>query len=163
MEIIDNFLHPETFKSIQSMFYRNDFPWYWDEEIIDKNYFTVMCDENENIQLIHRFYFKNERRSNWNITPIVEALGANALVRVKANLNFATKEIIKHGYHVDNLLNCKTAIYYVNSNDGFTEFEDGTRVESVENRVLIFDSNTRHTGTTCTNQKRRIVVNLNYF
>ena len=56
-----------------------------------------------------------------------------------------------------------TSIYYVNSNDGYTEFKDGTIIESVENRLVIFPSDMRHTGTTCTNAKNRIVVNINYF
>ena len=59
--------------------------------------------------------------------------------------------------------NITTAILYVNSNNGYTLFEDGTKVESVENRIVLFDSNLRHTGTTCTEEKVRIVVNFNFF
>ena len=55
------------------------------------------------------------------------------------------------------------AIYYVNSNDGYTEFEDGTRIETIENRLLVFDSSLWHTGSTCTNAKVRCVINFNYF
>ena len=46
---------------------------------------------------------------------------------------------------------------------GYTEFKDGTIIESAENRLVIFPSDMRHTGTTCTNAKNRIVVNINYF
>ena len=145
------------------MFCRVDFPWYWSEKVIHQDYFDVLCDEINNFQLFHTFYSENERHSNWNISPILDSLKVNAIVRVKANLNFRTNEIVKHGYHIDNQLNCKTAIYYINSNDGFTEFECGKKIQSIENRMIIFDSNLKHTGTTCTNQKRRIVVNLNYF
>ena len=56
----------------------------------------------------------------------------------------------------------QTAIFYVNTNDGYTEFEDSTRVESVANKIVIFDSKLKHRGTTCTNQKTRVVINLNY-
>ena len=34
-----------------------------------------------------------------------------------------------------------TSIFYVNTNNGYTKFEDGSIVESVANRMLIFDSN----------------------
>ena len=56
-----------------------------------------------------------------------------------------------------------TSIFYVNTNDGYTLFEDGTKVESVANRMLSFPANMRHTGTTCTDQQIRIVINFNYF
>ena len=56
----------------------------------------------------------------------------------------------------------KTAIYYVNTNNGYTKFEDGTVVNSVENRCVVFDSSLRHTGTTCTDQKTRVVINFCY-
>ena len=56
----------------------------------------------------------------------------------------------------------KTGILYLNTNDGYTEFETGEIVESVANRVVIFEGNQNHRGTTCTNQKTRIVLNINY-
>ena len=51
----------------------------------------------------------------------------------------------------------------MNTCDGYTSFENGGIVESVENRIVIFDSNKRHTGTSLTNDSRRIVININYF
>jgi hypothetical protein len=55
-----------------------------------------------------------------------------------------------------------TAIYYVNDNNGSTKFEDGDSIDSVANRLVIFPSNLRHSGTRCTDQQRRIVINFNY-
>ena len=55
------------------------------------------------------------------------------------------------------------AIYYVNSNDGYTEFRDGTKVESIANRLAIFPSTMEHTGSTCTNTKFRCVINFNFY
>ena len=73
-------------------------------------------------------------------------------------------KIIRHGFHVDfSYVGSKTAIYYVNSNNGYTEFEDGTKIESIKNRIVIFPSNLKHTGTTCTDRKIRTIVNFNYF
>ena len=42
-------------------------------------------------------------------------------------------------------------------------FKNGKVIDSVENRFIMFNSQLEHTGTTCTNQKRRIVINFNYF
>ena len=57
----------------------------------------------------------------------------------------------------------KTAVFYINTNDGYTEFESGVRVSSVANRVCIFDSNLEHRGTTHSEGgHQRVVVNFNY-
>ena len=41
--------------------------------------------------------------------------------------------------------------------------EDGTKVESIGNRLVTFDSHIKHSGTSCTDQKYRLVLNMNYF
>ena len=51
----------------------------------------------------------------------------------------------------------------MNTNNGYTKFENGTKVESVANRMLTFSANMKHTGTSCTDEKRRIVINFNYY
>ena len=56
-----------------------------------------------------------------------------------------------------------TSILYLNTNDGYTQFENGTKIESIENRLITFPLSYRHTGTTCTNQPFRAVINFNYF
>ena len=33
---------------------------------------------------------------------------------------------------------------------------------SEENKIVTFDSDIEHTGSSCTNKKRRIVINFNY-
>ena len=32
-----------------------------------------------------------------------------------------------------------------------------------ENRIVIFDNNLKHTGTTCTDTNRRVVMNINFY
>ena len=55
-----------------------------------------------------------------------------------------------------------TAIFYINTNNGYTYFEDGQKIESIENRMVMFPSNIPHAGATCTDEDRRVVLNLNY-
>ena len=79
--------------------------------------------------------------------------------------------IIENLFHVDNIVDLSeeklkqltTSIFYINTNNGYTIFEDGTKVESVANRLLTFPTNMKHTGTSCTDEKTRIVINFNYF
>ena len=68
-------------------------------------------------------------------------------------------------YHVDltnGPIGQKTAILYINTCNGWTQFKKGGKVKCVENRMVIFDSNLEHTGFSCTDQKRKVVVNFNY-
>ena len=85
------------------------------------------------------------------------------ICKVKVNMNTRTSKIVEHGFHTDVPFKCKTSILYLNTNDGYTIFEDGTKIESVENRLVTFDSHIKHSGTSCTNQKVRLVLNMNYF
>ena len=88
------------------------------------------------------------------------------IFRIKANLLTKTSEIVKNSFHIDidalDILPWKTGILYMNTNDGYTEFEDGTVVESVANKFVIFPANMKHRGTSCTNEKIRVAINFNY-
>ena len=59
--------------------------------------------------------------------------------------------------------NQRTGVFYLNTNNGYTYFESGERVDSVENRLLVFPSSKRHAGTTNTDVDYRCVINLNWF
>ena len=58
--------------------------------------------------------------------------------------------------------NHKTAIFYINSNNGFTVLENDTKIESIENRLLLFNGSKKHHSTSCTNSGARININFNY-
>ena len=79
-------------------------------------------------------------------------------------------KVIEHGFHHDVTDSefhpikdhMKTSIFYMNTCDGYTKFEDGTVVESVANRFVTFPNHTEHTGTTTSNSDYRLVINFNY-
>jgi hypothetical protein len=50
----------------------------------------------------------------------------------------------------------------MNTNNGYTYFEDGTKAKSVANRLIKFDNVMYHSGTTCTDENQRVVININY-
>ena len=50
----------------------------------------------------------------------------------------------------------------MNTNDGKTIFENQKEVDSLSNRIVIFGNSLKHAGTTHTNSKYRIVLNINY-
>ena len=55
-----------------------------------------------------------------------------------------------------------TSILYLNTNNGWTAIKGYGKVENVANRMVIFDSNLQHSGVTCTDKNRRVVINFNY-
>ena len=77
-----------------------------------------------------------------------------------------TQKIIEHGFHIDNPISKtskqKTAILYINTNNGYTKFKK-LKVNSEENKMIIFNSKEEHTGSSCTDQEFRVVINFNYY
>ena len=50
----------------------------------------------------------------------------------------------------------------INTNNGYTEFENGEKVKSVANRLVMFPSNFEHRGVTQTDEQTRIMINFNF-
>lgn len=162
--IIDNFLDNDTFLNIKKEIYGPNLPWFHNEFLVYKD--EVQENNTWNWQLTHTFYYNNIPRSDkfQILEPILARLNPAAIVKIKANLMPRTDEIIVHKMHIDvDNFKGKTAVFYINTNNGYTQFEDGTKIESIENRMVIFDSTIRHTGTSCTDSRNRCVLNFNYF
>jgi hypothetical protein len=172
--IIDNCLSNEDFSVIKTAMLGSDFPWYLcpTKVLYDEK---SLVEDKYNYQFTHIFYNNYTVRSDWfnMIAPLINLVVVPGktieLVRIKANLLPATHDIIQYDYHTDieyssdfDNVEKKTAVFYVNTNNGFTIFADGTKVNSVENRLVAFSADNEHTGTTCTDQRTRCVINLNY-
>ena len=166
MEVIDNFLSEYQFKQINNVILTDHFPWYWNGETLpsDDDYYNP-----NDYQFTHRIFDLSDGgilSDYYSLCDIIQQrLGVRKLSRIKMNLLPRTFFHRKGGMHTDlwGLTSIqKTAIFYVNTNNGWTEFKKGGKVKSVANRIVIFDSNTEHTGVTCTNEKRRVIVNFNY-
>ena len=185
--IKDNVLYLSNLKELCDNFLK--IPWNISEILNDKLSSAICemeCESLDNCQMTHVLFNDIPLKVTPTydlIQPIVNHLieyhGLRTLVRVKSNMNLQTSEIVKHGLHIDligavdfnNPTNsipkyfdgARTSIFYLNTNDGYTEFEDGTRIESVDNRLVTFPAYLPHTGTTCTDEPFRVVINFNYF
>jgi len=157
----DNFLEHEDFLKIKNKMLSPEFPWFYNSFVDDEN------EDTGNYQFTHTFYKQPNGNNSEHIhilNPLFQKLNAQLLVRVKANMNPRSINPELGKFHKDvKWNNCHTAIYYVNDNNGYTEFEDGTIIDSVENRVVIFNSDMLHTGRNCTDENVRVIINLNYF
>jgi hypothetical protein len=157
-KITDNFLSKEDYRNVKTrMVDSNQFPWFFSNILDDK------AEEN-NFQFVHPFYdFWNWIGNDvWVIKPLIDKIDPKAWIRIKANLTTRSDKIIEQGWHTDYDFPCTTAIFYLNDNDGYTVFEDGTKVESKGNRFVEFNSQYAHSGTSHTNEKTRVVINMNY-
>ena len=168
IKVYDDLLDKEKFDNIKGHIMGEQFPWYLGIVRIPGNWNDEsLHDPLDNIQFSNWMYDNHQPLGPEIeiVEPILThpVLALTSLVRVKANLTMRTSKVVEHGWHVDGFFRCNAAIYYVNSNDGYTKFKDGTKVESVENRLVTFNAQDLHTGTTCTNQKVRCVLNFNYF
>ena len=158
LKVIDNFLPEYQFKQIQDMLIEKDpiFPWYYNDDI---------CYENDGkFQFTHTFYNHNDGTKSYYYSLLdacQNKLGVKKLVRIKANLNTRTLFHRKTGWHYD-FEDMTTSILYINTNNGWTAIKGYGKVENVANRMVIFDSNLQHTGVTCTDQNRRVMINFNY-
>ena len=165
IQVYDDFLDQQAFQFINYHMMGQEFPWRHGT-VMNPEVDDMLCDEIDNIQFCNWIYrdFEPKGQEFSIVQPIISdpRLQMCSIHRIKANLTLRTPEIIKHGFHRDGTGAFMVAIYYVNSNDGYTQFQDGTKVESIENRLVVFDSSISHTGSTCTNAKVRCVINFNY-
>lgn len=160
--VIDNFLPDRDHKIMLDTLTDPAFEWYYSDgqaEIPQTGRFMfnhLLWDWNTMEQGL------NSPKHIWIFKELTRLLRSTYLKRIKVNLTTRTPTHEGSGLHYD-FSDMKTAIYYVNSNNGYTTFEDGTKVDSVANRAVIFDSNLKHEGWSHTcDEKIRLVANINF-
>ena len=163
LRIVDDFLDSDSHLRIKESLEYKDF-WTYDPYIAGS-----MSDQIKDGQLCHDFFSEMYRSPHIEVLfPIIGRIKPMAIWRIKANLQLHGGEAYKSNWHYDftgdgyPVENMETAIYYVNSNNGYTEFTD-CKVDSVANRMVFFPSNTKHRGVNASNVKARYVINFNYF
>tara|TARA_B110000285_G_C14759667_1_gene438983 strand:- start:202 stop:615 length:414 start_codon:yes stop_codon:yes gene_type:complete len=134
----------------------SDFEWYYSDII------TTNERHDDEFQFCHMFYRDGKPGEKYSILkPLIRKIEPFSVISVKANLLTKTNEVRKYGFHVDvNKENLTTAVYYINTCNGFTLFRDGRKVEQVANRLVIFNAQLEHAGTSCTDEKTRVLINF---
>lgn len=129
-----------------------------------------------NHQMTNMLYSTSDGYSGlWgDINPLVNAIDNHvevaAIRRVKANLQLVQPERVYSDFHHDygndegsSDPNMWVAIYYLNTNDGYTELEDGTIIESIEDRILFLPNSIKHRGVSQLSKMERVVINFNFY
>lgn len=158
-KIIDNFLDLNLFESIKNTILSYEFPWYYSPTV------TVIDEDSPFFYFTHMFYINNTPNSNYFnlLYPLLDKLNPRSLIRIKGNCYPNLFREVKNDNHIDYNFRHKGAIYYLNSNNGKTILNDDIEVESLENRLLLFEPHVKHCSTHCTDTKIRVNINFNFF
>ena len=180
--IIDDFLKPEHFTELKNKIISVNFPWYYNSTIVS------LDPKEESIngqygpgQFTNIVYLKDDQYTTSPLSPLVRQLIApkiNWCVLDRIKLNFQARLPTPYCAHfhtdiypstpgqnlsAEYVMNkFTTAILYMNTNNRYTELEDGTIVNCVENRLVTFPVKFRHRGVSQTDKQFKIVINFNY-
>ena len=167
ISIIDNFLAEEEFIVLRDKLINPHLPWYFSSRF-DTSHDTKISPGG----FVHHVYFDCVPRSTIyesHFGSILEQLNVSILIRIRMNLNPRLPEPYVSPWHTDTedlsmdlATQITTSILYINTNNGYTELEDGTKIESVANSLVSFPSNTKHRIVTQTDEQTRILINFNY-
>ena len=154
MQIIENFLEDNDFNEIQQLFLSRHFPWFFYEKSLEH--------DQTHFQFTHQIFTEHTKFNYYGaVEKLVQKLNPTSIHRIKANLTTKTPSIIETGLHIDLDKDFTSALFFINDCDGYCRFGD-KKITSKQNRLVKFKSNILHTGSTCTDQDRRVVINVIY-
>lgn len=168
--IVDNFLSDKDFLNLKSIFTNSEFDWNYHFHSST----TAGVVEKYDTYLTHEFFPQKHSRDSKSfgmmdkyylqVNKLIEKLDVVELMNIRANLNLFLEEPYITEPHVDhNEKGYKTCVFYINTNNGKTRLTNiGLDVHCKENRALIFDSDVEHAAIIQTDEKERIVININF-
>ena len=174
---LDNFLPEVTFNHIQKMLmdvsgqfpynYRSGLSFPEDRGFIFSN--TLFHDYPTPLKNMHPHPMQIIRRDmepwfNSIAIPLVSRLSMSRLLRVFVNCNPRMSRIdpLMSAFHTDFDSPHLVGIYCVNTCNGYTEFEDNTRLESIANTMYVFDGSLAHRAVMQTDENIRVNINIGF-
>tara|TARA_B100000427_G_scaffold173255_1_gene144003 strand:+ start:348 stop:869 length:522 start_codon:yes stop_codon:yes gene_type:complete len=163
--MIDSFLSEKELKELKKNIFTENFPYSF---VSNVNYNSD--SEDYNSYFAHIAYANNLPMSNFAmpimdifIPKFVKLNIFTSLIRIKVNCYPHTDTIREHPAHKDCDMPIRGALFSLNTCDGYTKFvESGKVFDSVDNRIVFFDSSRPHISTTTTNKKARFNINFNF-
>lgn len=169
MKVISNFIEdPKVSSAIKNLLLSYNFPYYY-------NAGTANKEDDADYLFVHVLYDKDGQPHtnyfNQICMPILGRLNFNYLHRVKVNCytknQWSTRKTATKvnklitGMHIDSSEKHQVALYSVNTNNGYTLFENGDKVASVENQLVLFDGSLKHCSVAQTDENIRVNININ--
>jgi len=159
MRINKNFLKQKNLNDLKNLIFNEDFPW----RIRNK-----MANSDKNIWFTYSFlnnFTSKSENFNLFIAPILKKLKCKFPIQIRANMTL-NKLYDKSGWHTDYNFKSTTAILYLNTCNGGTEFKIKNKIKFVkaeENKIVIFPTNIEHRGCSSSDVDMRYIINFNYF
>ena len=171
-KILDNALKEDQFKKLQQKIFSPNIAWFYNDSTVNDDtsdgtyFFTHHMYDGSNHRVCSDLF--DEVFSLLN--PILDI---KAFFWMRANLTLKSESPLFSQWHTDvnsyklfdeTEANFKTAIFYLNTNNGptFLDKDEKHEVEAIENRLVVFDASTLHCNKYSSNTKARIVININY-
>jgi len=172
--VIDDFLSKQDFRNLYDCIMNKPFPWYYVGFFVSRE---ELYEEDSWFHFSHSLYEDYTPTSPVGrkdvLTPLIVATEPVSIRNMSTHLYTKTPDHVLSKYHVDigdikddpiKLGHWTTSIFYVNTNNGYTQFEeDGVKIKSVANRFITFPASTRHLGASCTDENTRIIINYNFY
>jgi hypothetical protein len=170
IKIIDNFLDDDNFLMVKKFMMSPRCQWRFIDFIAHKD----KRDNDKDGYFVHSFKDLNPdtMKERFQESPNISIL-SNLMNKIKDNVSYQNVLRIRSSLyprrsiqkpdpmHLDYDFPHKVCIYYVNTNNGYTMFENGEKVSSLENRLLIFDGLEKHCSVVQTDTAARFIININ--
>jgi hypothetical protein len=164
--VVDDFLPRENYIIMKTMFESGEFDWHWSDHQVN---------HTDSFYFYHLFfakyyptskYFDNVRQNFLDFLPI------NSLINLRANLYTNTYGNGTSSKHADHFGETgkdhkhTTSVLHLGTNNGKFVLcigDEEVVLDTVDNRLVTFDSEIEHYIIHQTDADRRIVLNLNYY
>ena len=170
MEVRDNFLDDIHLIQLDELIDNPYFAWHLQKE--------QNMGQNDGCWFSHKIYERDIPRVDSSCiiinSSVIEIFKSNlkyiSLFRITVNLLLRQELPSISDFHTDfqnditilDEKNITTAIFYLNTNNGSTEFKDGDKIDCVRNRLITFPTPTPHRAIGQTDVTKRIVLNFNF-
>ena len=168
-EIIKNFLDEVDFLELKKFITTPRCPWRFVSSI------TFKGDKSSiNGYFIHSFTDCDPKtfKERFHVSPhyplldklmnkISKKVNFKNILRVRSSLYPRRDFQEPNPFHTDYKFPHKVCLFYVNTNDGYTLFEKGEKIPSIENQLLIFDGLEKHCSVAQTDTSARFIININ--
>ena len=165
MEVKDNFLSNAHLTQLNELIDSYSFPWFFQKEQVeekDDGYFFSHILYDPNLEKSTFFYpvfniFNSYLKYSFLCRCIVNLIPRQETPSISAFHTDFQDDVLKPDED-----KITTAIFYLNTNNGYTEFKGRDRIDCVENRLVMFPAKTFHRAVGQTDVIQRIVLNFNF-
>ena len=169
-KVLDNFLDQDSFLEVKKFITSPRCQWRFVDFIAHKD----KRDNDKDGYFIHSFTDRHPEtlEERFQVSPnftilsklmkrIKEDISYKNVLRVRSSLYPRRHTQNPDPMHVDYTFPHTVCIFYVNTNNGYTMFDDGEKVSSLENRLLIFNGSEKHCSVVQTDTSGRFIININ--